>query len=65
MSPVRLLIYKTLAPAELVTGDGRPLPKRLGWEITREIERLALVQEQLGRAWVAKNPLVMQAAFFR
>ena len=39
--------YKTLAPAELVTGDGRPLPKRLGREITREIERLALVQEQL------------------
>ena len=39
--------YKTLAPAELVTGDGRPLPKRLGQEITREIERLALVQEQL------------------
>jgi len=39
--------YKTLAPAELVTGDGRPLPKRLGREITREIQRLALVQEQL------------------
>ena len=39
--------YKTLAPAELVTGDGRPLPNRLGREITREIERLALVQEQL------------------
>jgi transposase len=39
--------YKTLAPAELVTGDGRPLAKRLGREITREIDRLALVQEQL------------------
>jgi len=39
--------YKTLAPAELVTGDGHPLPKRLGREITREIQRLALVQEQL------------------
>jgi transposase len=39
--------YKTLAPAELVTGDGRPLPDRLGREITREIERLALVQAQL------------------
>ena len=39
--------YKTLAPADLVTGDGHPLPKRLGREITREIERLALVQEQL------------------
>ncbi len=39
--------YKTLASAELITGDGRPLPKRLDREITREIERLALVQEQL------------------
>ena len=39
--------YKTLVPAELATGDGRPLPERLGREITREIERLALVQEQL------------------
>ena len=39
--------YKTLAPVELVTGNGRPLPKRLGREITREIERLAVVQEQL------------------
>ncbi len=39
--------YKTLAPAALVTGDGRPLPERLGREITREIERLALVQAQL------------------
>jgi transposase len=39
--------YKTLVPAALVTGDGRPLPDRLGREITREIERLALVQEQL------------------
>jgi transposase len=33
--------YKTLAPAALVTGDGRPLPERLGREITREIARLA------------------------
>ena len=39
--------YKTLKPAALVTGDGRPLPERLGREITREIERLALVQAQL------------------
>lgn len=38
--------YKTLVPADLVTGDGRPLPERLGREISREIERLALVQEQ-------------------
>jgi transposase len=39
--------YNTLAPADLVTGDGRPLPERLGREIAREIHRLALVQEQL------------------
>ena len=39
--------YKTLTPSELVTGDGRPLPKRLGREITREIERLAQVQAQI------------------
>ena len=39
--------YKSLTPADLVTGDGRPLPERLGREITREIQRLALVQEQL------------------
>jgi len=39
--------YKTLTPAELVTGDGRPLPERLGREITREIERLAQVQAQI------------------
>ena len=39
--------YKTLTPADLVTGDGRPLPERLGQEIVREIERLAQVQEQI------------------
>ncbi len=39
--------YKTLTPADLVTGDGRPLPERLAREIAREIQRLALVQEQL------------------
>jgi transposase len=39
--------YQSLVPAELVTGDGRSLPGRLGREITREIERLALVQTQL------------------
>ncbi len=31
----------------LVTGDGRPLPPRLASEITREIARLALIQEQI------------------
>ncbi len=39
--------YKTLTPADLVTGDGRPLPERLGREIVRELERLAQVQEQI------------------
>ncbi len=39
--------YKTLVPADLVTKDGRPLPERLGREIARQIERLALLQEQL------------------
>ena len=39
--------YQTLTPAALVTGDGRPLPERLSREITREIERLALVQVQI------------------
>ncbi len=39
--------YKNLVPADSVTGDGRPLPERLGREISRELERLALVQEQL------------------
>ncbi len=38
---------KTLKPAALVTGDGRPLPERLGREITREIERLAQLQAQI------------------
>ena len=39
--------YKTLEPAALVTGDGRPLPDRLGREITREIARLAQIQVQI------------------
>ncbi len=39
--------YKTLVPADLVTGDGQPLPERLSREIVRELERLALVQEQV------------------
>ena len=30
-----------------MTGDGRPLPERLGQEIAREIERLAQVQAQI------------------
>src|SRR6185503_13785269 len=39
--------YKTLQIDKLVTGDGRPLPPRLASEITREIARLALIQEQI------------------
>jgi transposase len=39
--------YKTLQIDKLVTGDGRPLPPRLANEITREIARLALIQEQI------------------
>ncbi len=31
--------YKTLKPADLVTGDGRPPPERPSREIDREIER--------------------------
>ncbi len=30
-----------------IRGDGRPLPERLSREIDREIERLALVQQQI------------------
>jgi transposase len=39
--------YKTLALDKLVTGDGHLLPPRLASEITREIQRLAMVQEQI------------------
>ena len=42
--------YKVLAPAALVTGDGRPLPERLGREIARQIERLTQVQAQIVEA---------------
>lgn len=39
--------YKTLQVTKLVTGEGHPLPPRLASEITREIGRLSLIQEQL------------------
>ncbi|MFQ5758022.1 MAG: IS110 family transposase [Acidiferrobacterales bacterium] len=39
--------YKTLQAEKLLTGEGHALPPRLAREIAREIERLALVQEQL------------------
>ena len=42
--------YKVLAPAALVTADGRPLPDRLGREIARQIERLTQVQAQIVEA---------------
>jgi transposase len=39
--------YKTLAVDELMTGDGHRLPPRLAGEIAREIQRLAMVQQQI------------------
>ena len=39
--------YRTLRVDKLVTGEGRPLPPRLAQEITREIDRLGLVQQQI------------------
>jgi transposase len=41
--------YKTLAVDKLVTGDGHRLPPRLACEIAREIQRLAMVQEQIAK----------------
>jgi transposase len=38
---------KTFAIGKVITGDGHPLPPRLAAEIEREIERLALVQQQI------------------
>jgi len=42
--------YKTLRVDKLLTGEGRALPSRLAQEIAREIERLALVQQQIAAA---------------
>ena len=42
--------YKTLRVDKLLTGEGRALPPRLAQEIAREIERLALVQQQIAAA---------------
>ena len=39
--------YKTLAVDKLVTGDGHRLPPRIASEIAREIQRLAMVQDQI------------------
>jgi len=39
--------YQTLAVDKLVTGDDHRLPPRLAGEIAREIQRLAMVQEQI------------------
>src|SRR5450755_514848 len=41
--------YKTLAVDQLVTGDGHRLPPRLVCEVAREIQRLAMVQEQIAK----------------
>src|SRR6478736_10042272 len=41
--------YKTLAVDNLVTGDGHRLPPRLACEIARQIQRLAMVQEQIAK----------------
>jgi transposase len=41
--------YKTFALDNLVTGDGHRLPPRLACEIAREIQRLAMVQEQIAK----------------
>ena len=41
--------YKTLAVDQLATGDGYRLPPRLVCEVAREIERLAMVQEQIAK----------------
>jgi transposase len=39
--------YKILAVDKLVTGDGHRLPPRIASEIAREIQRLAMVQDQI------------------
>ncbi len=39
--------YKRLELDKLVTGEGRSLPPRLTQEIAREIDRLAMIQEQI------------------
>ena len=39
--------YKTLAADELMTGDGHRLPPRLACQIGRELQGLAMVQEQI------------------
>src|SRR6478672_1021073 len=41
--------YKILAVDNLVTGDGHRLPPRLACEIARQIQRLAMVQEQIAK----------------
>ena len=38
---------KSMELDKLVTGDGRPLPPRLAREISRELDRLALIEDQL------------------
>lgn len=47
---------------QLVTGDGRPLEERLQGEIERELERLALVQDQIARLEAARDQAFTPAA---
>src|SRR5689334_978071 len=42
----------------LVTGDGRPLPARLGAELRRELERLELVQRQIAEVEAERDAAV-------
>jgi transposase len=42
--------YKTLAVDKLLTADGHRLPPRLASEIARELQRLAMVQEQIAES---------------
>ncbi len=42
----------------LVTGDGRPLGPCLKWEITRELERLALVMRQMAEVEAERDDVV-------
>src|SRR5256714_9908977 len=46
---------------ELRTGDGRPLPVRLKAQIIRELDRLAVLLEQLKTVEAERNPLLKPA----
>jgi transposase len=48
--------------AALQTGDGRALPPRLAGEITRMLERLAMVQRQIKQVEAERDALLAEAA---